>query len=353
MTPPLLLQAFDRFISLAKERLVSGQAEPFRHHIFRDMQEFQTAVGDAPHRNRAVPSFDRATPQPSGETYVLSIDSVWITCVLSDTPFHFETDISPSHLSMRYVIRGANTYSTGNSVIASAPAGSYVFRFNRGPLVRVSTSENYRALVLSIPIPPERPFSSSPALDRQVKQYLDNGFIVIGQSKIWGVHLAYALNHILEGLIAGTDAAGTSQILGSFLYRLCCQELAERAGSRDPDQQHQAAPLKLRVAENFMIANAVRSPTVEEIAVEAGLSVRSLRELFAEFRGTSPVAFLREQRLAGIHAALCEAGEKATVPGIAAAWNYRNVRHLAAAYRKRFGETPAETLGRRSSAVNT
>lgn len=144
MTPPLLLQAVDRFVSLAKEWTASGKTEPFRHHVFRDMREFQTAVGDAPHRNRAVPSSDQATLQPRGEVYVLTIDGVWVTCVLSETPFEFETEVNPKHLSMRHVISGSNTFSTGDSVITSARAGDYVFRVNRSPHVRVSTAYRER-----------------------------------------------------------------------------------------------------------------------------------------------------------------------------------------------------------------
>ena len=56
---------------------------------------------------------------------------------------------------------------------------------------------------------------------------------------------------------------------------------------------------------------------------------------------------LREARLNGVRAELLVAPAGTTVRDIAAGWEYANLGLFAAAYRKRFNETPSSTLHRR------
>jgi len=313
------------------------------------LDELQKALDDAPHRNRALPE-SGGPAGPKGETLVLSVGGVRITHFAGDSPLEFESEIDSRHLSIRYVIQGECVYSIGNSPVATVRADDYTLRVNRSRLIRVSTSANYRSLLFSIPIPSERRFSiaAGETADRHIKQYLENGFIVAGPPSLWTVHLAYALDYAVENVAAAGDTSATDQILGQYLYLLCCQDLATRVQSRDTNQQYAAVPLKLKVAENYVIAHVNRAPSVEEVAAAAQLSVRNLHTLFVKFRGMSPGAFIREQRLMGIRAALLGAGTGATVSDIVTAWNYQNFGNFAAAYRKHFGELPSETLERRN-----
>lgn len=346
MTTPLLLQAIDRYIAIARDRSADQADGPFRHHVIGTLQDLQTAAEDSPHRSRALgggPDGDL-----KGESFVLMVGGVRFTHFHGVTPFEFETELDANHLSIRYLIQGESTYTTNNALIARAQAGDYIFRINKSPLIRISTSANYRALLISIPIPSERRFSVNGAADasQQIQQYLDNGFIVTGQSSLWGAHIAYALNYAIEGATASANDNAPDQVLNEFLYLLCCQELAARVRSRDADQQYTVVPLKLKIAETFVIAHAAQAPSVEDVAAEARLSVRNLHALFMKFRGTSPSEFIREHRLAGVRAALRSAKGGATVSQIAISWSYHNFGNFAAAYKKRFGELPSETLGR-------
>lgn len=67
---------------------------------------------------------------------------------------------------------------------------------------------------------------------------------------------------------------------------------------------------------------------------------------FKQFRGYTPMAFLREQRLQGIRKALMSAPPGSTVVTIANLWGYSSLGVFAAAYFKRFGEYPSMTLNR-------
>lgn len=346
MTRPILLQAIDRFVSTARDRSAADTNGRFRHFVFGASNGARTAVDDAPSLIRALWT-SKAPPRPKGEAYVLRAGGVRLAYFAAETPFEVETEPEPNNLSMRYVIRGKSTYSMRDSVIATAEPGDYTFRFSKSPLMRLSASDNYSALLLSIPIPTERRFSVDirENTNQHIKQYLENGFIAVSRSSLWGAHLAYALNYALEDVSSGVNACMPNSVLNEFLYLLCTRELATQVQSRDVNQQYTVIPLKLKIAESFVIENADKAPSVEDVAAEARLSVRSLHTLFVKFRGASPSEFIREHRLVGIRNALRSARTGATVSEIAIAWNYQNFGNFAATYRKRFGELPSETLG--------
>jgi transcriptional regulator GlxA family with amidase domain len=98
-----------------------------------------------------------------------------------------------------------------------------------------------------------------------------------------------------------------------------------------------------------MSANAASLPTMAEVASAVGTSVRALSGAFSRFRGMTPGAFLREQRLQGVHRDLLVAdpASGATVSAIAFRWGYLNLGDFAGLYRKRFSELPSQTLQRR------
>lgn len=346
MTTSTLLQAIDRFVSTARDKSAAGENGRFRHFVFGNPNGAATAVDDAPSLIRALSTIEGPT-RPKGEAYVLRAGGVRLAYLSAETPFEVETEPEQNHLSVRYVISGKSTYSMKGSVITTVKPGDYTFRFSKSPLIRLSASDSYSALLLSIPIPTERRFSIDIREDtnQHIKQYLENGFIAISQSSLWGVHLAYALNYAIEDVFSGVDACTPNSVLKEFLYLLCTQELAAQVQSRDVNQQYMVVPLKLKIAENFVIANAAKAPSVEDVATEARLSVRSLHTLFVKFRGSSPSEFIREHRLAGIRSALRSARSGTTVSEIAIAWSYHNFGNFAAIYKKRFGELPSETLG--------
>lgn len=345
MPTSTLLQAIDRFVSTARDKSADENGR-FRHFIFGNPNGAATAIDDAPSVIRALSAIEGPT-RPKGEAYVLRVGGVRLGYFSTETPFEVETEPEENHLSVRYVIRGKSTYSMGDSVIATVKPGDYTFRFSKSPLIRLSASDNYSALLLSIPIPTERRFSIDVRQDinQHIKQYLENGFIAISQSSSWGAHLAYALNYAVEDVSSGVDARAPNSVLNEFLYLLCTRELAAQVLSRDVNQQYMVVPLKLKIAENFVIANVAKAPSVEDVATEARLSVRNLHTLFVKFHGASPSEFIRERRLAGIRSALRNARPGTTVSEIAIAWNYHNFGNFAATYRKRFGELPSETLG--------
>lgn len=106
------------------------------------------------------------------------------------------------------------------------------------------------------------------------------------------------------------------------------------------------APVQVRRAEEFMRQHAQDAPTLTTVASAIHVSVRSLNRAFAEFRGYTPMEFLREERLRGVRGALMAAPFGSTVAAIAAQWGYSNFGLFAVNYKRKFGESPSQTLHR-------
>lgn len=88
--------------------------------------------------------------------------------------------------------------------------------------------------------------------------------------------------------------------------------------------------------------------TSGDLARAAGVSARSLQEAFREHVGTSPMAYLRSVRLAGAREELAAAdpADGTSVTDVAHGWGFGHVSRFAEHYRRRYGETPSETLRR-------
>lgn len=106
------------------------------------------------------------------------------------------------------------------------------------------------------------------------------------------------------------------------------------------------APVHVKRAEDFMRLRAQDAPTLTTVASAIHVSVRSLNRAFAEFRGYTPMEFLREERLRGVRAALMAAPFGSTVASVAAQWGYSNFGLFAVNYKRKFAESPSQTLHR-------
>jgi AraC-like DNA-binding protein len=106
-------------------------------------------------------------------------------------------------------------------------------------------------------------------------------------------------------------------------------------------------PASTRRAREYIHAHASEVPSVADIAAAAGVGVRALGLGFEKHFGVSPLRYLQQVRLDGVHAELTAASLDDTVTRIAMDWGFVNLGAFAARYRERFGETPRQTLRRR------
>ncbi|MGE3284531.1 MAG: AraC family transcriptional regulator [Pseudonocardia sp.] len=107
----------------------------------------------------------------------------------------------------------------------------------------------------------------------------------------------------------------------------------------------QPRPASVREAVELLEAEPERPWTVTELAGRVGVGSRGLQDGFARHVGTSPTGYLREVRLRRAHADLLAADPgRHTVAEIALRWGFAHLGRFAAAYRRRYGQAPSQTL---------
>ena len=107
-----------------------------------------------------------------------------------------------------------------------------------------------------------------------------------------------------------------------------------------------AAPAHLRRAQQHMQARLDEPLTASSVARACGIGVRTLQAAFQAGCGIGPMQWLRQQRLAAVHAALARGGAGARVTETALRFGFTHLGEFARAYRARYGEAPRETLRR-------
>lgn len=107
------------------------------------------------------------------------------------------------------------------------------------------------------------------------------------------------------------------------------------------------APYYVKRAEEYVRAHAHEPICAGDLAEQAGVSVRALYAGFQNFRGVSPMAFVKSVRLDRVRSELhATSAGRETVTEVAMRWGFSHLGHFTAAYKRKFGETPSETLRR-------
>ena len=101
-------------------------------------------------------------------------------------------------------------------------------------------------------------------------------------------------------------------------------------------------PRHVRRAMEYARTHAAAAPTTRDLAGHAGVSVRTLFDGFAAFRGQTPAEYVRGLRLEGVREELLGGARTSQA---ARRWGFRHLGHFAALYRARYGEAPSQTGG--------
>ena len=159
-----------------------------------------------------------------------------------------------------------------------------------------------------------------------------------------------ALRRLVMWLVAEADAGSppigpglmARQIEGTVLSGLL--EAQHDHGAQLGRARAAPRPRHLRLAEGFIEAHLDQPITLEEVAAAAGISPRGLQMAFRDWRGTTPLAFWRQARLARAHADLIAAPPGTRVTDVALRWGFSHFGRFAEQYRDRYGLSPSDTL---------
>jgi AraC-like DNA-binding protein len=167
--------------------------------------------------------------------------------------------------------------------------------------------------------------------------------------------LAVGAGAVIEGICAlladeigrpGASPLVISALREAFMTSLLTG-LKHSASALFEARPSRIAPRHVRRAEEFMEANAERPIALADIAAASGVSARSLQVGFKEYRGITPMEFLRRRRFDLVRQRLLNADAGQTVAHLVAGLSLGGAGgRFSVEYRKRFGESPSETLAR-------
>ena len=148
---------------------------------------------------------------------------------------------------------------------------------------------------------------------------------------------------------AGRAALGDGSLMGRQIEAALMTGLLEAhqhnfSDALQRNRNNDLAPRLVRQAEEYMLAHIDHPLALEDIAGAVSVSARALQYAFRRFRSTTPMAFLRQQRLERAHHDLQNARPGDTVTEIATRWGFTHFGRFAETYRARFGCTPRQTL---------
>ena len=106
------------------------------------------------------------------------------------------------------------------------------------------------------------------------------------------------------------------------------------------------APRDVRRAIEYLHENVSEPITLGDLVRECGIPGRTLLKHFQDFKGVSPMRYLRNLRLQRAREAL-EQRRVRQVSEAASRWGFVHPGRFSIEYRKRFGESPSTTLAQR------
>lgn len=105
-----------------------------------------------------------------------------------------------------------------------------------------------------------------------------------------------------------------------------------------------AVPRQVKLVEEYLVAHAEEAVNIGALAKETGYSFSAIYKGFQQFRGYTPLNFLKRTRLVNLRKRLLEAPPNVTLTKLATDLGFTHLGRLSADYKKQFGELPSDTL---------
>jgi AraC-like DNA-binding protein len=113
------------------------------------------------------------------------------------------------------------------------------------------------------------------------------------------------------------------------------------------------APRDVKRAVDYIEANIERAIGLSDIIRASGVPGRTLFGHFRNFKGLTPMQYLRNSRYQKARQALLRADPDGSVTEIALGLGFSHLGRFACEYRQRFGESPSESLRRPRRSAST
>jgi AraC-like DNA-binding protein len=170
-----------------------------------------------------------------------------------------------------------------------------------------------------------------------------------------GTSLKRTLRYLTQEGFCG-DLLSRQRALGRMtedLYLAALKEALVRPSPLKMQADRNAlAPRYVARAEAFLLENLQDTITLDDVARVSGVSAATLTAAFRAHKALSPMAWWRMQRLDRAYEALSLAGMTGdSVTTVGLTWGFNHLGRFSSAYKRRFGESPRQTLQRSKSVV--
>jgi AraC-like DNA-binding protein len=138
----------------------------------------------------------------------------------------------------------------------------------------------------------------------------------------------------------------TARSFGEFMTTALLLHQPHNYSDRLRRLERPVTPRDVKRAIDYIEGNLDSAIGLPEIVAACGVPGRTLVKHFRDFRGTSPMRYLRTARYEKVRQALTRAEPEESVAEIAARWGFTHMGRFSVDYRRRFGEATSATLRR-------
>lgn len=133
-------------------------------------------------------------------------------------------------------------------------------------------------------------------------------------------------------------------VMSSLLHLQPSTHLTEFTSPARPDKRGAVVQAAIDYLEDHLAEHI----TMDAVASAVHMSVRAVQQGFHEQLGMTPMTYVRERRLERVHSELMDAtpADGITVTAVAERWGFHHLGSFGGEYRKRWGESPSQTLRR-------
>ena len=263
-------------------------------------------------------------------------------------------------------------YGPAADAYPKAPGGDYLVTFPLEGLLEASVASRsivcnpLRAVVLSYPPPPSCPIRSAEgcsrinvmitgeAMRRQLAALLGRPPVAPlifepelelsqghGRRFAWYLRLAIADFDAADEL--PWDSRTTTQFEQAVLTGLLLSQPSNYSVALERTVKP-AAPCDIKRAIDYLESHLDLPVTIADLVVASQVPGRTLFQHFHDFKGTSPLRYLREARFERVRRELLAAAPEESITAIATNWGFNHLGRFAVEYRRRFGERPSDSL---------
>jgi transcriptional regulator GlxA family with amidase domain len=169
-----------------------------------------------------------------------------------------------------------------------------------------------------------------------------------GQSLVRFAHLAIAELEWPESVLVEPM---TARSFREFITTALLLHQPHNYSERLRRLERPVAPRDVKRAIDYIAANLDTPMGLPEIVDAAGVPGRTLIQHFRDFKGISPMRYLRAARLEKVREALRWAEPEESITQVAGEWGFTHMGRFSVEYRKRFGESPSQTARQHRAAA--